>query len=379
MSGWGAVTWDVARAGGFTAYALLTLSVAVGLALTQQWQTRRWPRLINSEMHNFLSLLALVFTVVHVLAVWLDPFTRFGWSEVFIPFVSHYRPVWMALGIVGLYLGLAIGLSTWLRPYIGYAWWRRLHVLTLVLYGLVTVHGVATGSDTRTWWGVAIYAGSVLLVGTLFWVRLLVPATPRARAHPFIAAGTALLLIAGLGWTVLGPLQPGWNAQANNGNGSGARASVAGSSLTQPGQSGQAGSSQDPFASAFTAGAQGTLTQTGPDANGNVTVALHVTLNGAAQAVVDVQLEGQQSGGGGDGAGGLTITSTSVTLGTSSAGTLYRGQLTAFSGARRLRMTALLTGTGAGASQIQLQMTLRVAADGTLSGTVSGTPVGAAA
>jgi hypothetical protein len=374
MSGWGAVTWDIARAGGFTAYALLTLSVAVGLALTQLWQTPRWPRLINSEMHNFLTLLALVFTGVHVIAVWLDPFTAFGWNEVFIPFVSHYRPLWVALGIVGLYLGLAVGLSTWLRPFIGYTWWRRLHVLTLVLYGLVTVHGLATGSDTRTWWGIAIYAGSVLLVGTLFWVRLLVPATPRARSHPLVAAATAALLITGLSWTVLGPLQPGWNALANNGNGSGARVPVAGSSLTQPGQ---AGGSQDPFTAPFTAGAQGTLQQTGPDGSGHVTVDLHLTLNGAAQGVVDVHLVGQQSfgsGDDGDGAGGLTITSTSITLGTRSAGTLYRGELTDLIGERRLRMTALLTGAAAGARQIQLQMTLRIAEDGTLSGTVTGTP-----
>src|SRR5579863_5078372 len=161
MTLWQSVTWDVARAGGFTAYILLALSVIVGLMLSTQLQSpRRWPRLINSELHNFLSLLGTIFLGVHVLAVWIDPFTRFGWSEVFIPFVSHYRPLWMALGIVALYLGLAVGLSTWIRPLIGYAWWRRLHLLTLVCYGLVTVHGLATGSDTRTWWAVMIYLGS---------------------------------------------------------------------------------------------------------------------------------------------------------------------------------------------------------------------------
>ena len=30
---WQSVTWDIARAGGFTAYILLTLAVVVGLAL----------------------------------------------------------------------------------------------------------------------------------------------------------------------------------------------------------------------------------------------------------------------------------------------------------------------------------------------------------
>src|SRR5437588_12160310 len=146
---WQTVTWDVARAGGFTAYVLLTLAVVVGLALSTQLQSpSRWPRLINSELHNFLSLLRPIFMVVHVLAVWIDPFTRFGWNEIFIPFASHYRPEWMALGIVALYLGIAIGISTWLRSRIGYTWWRRLHVLTLGIYVLFTIHGIDSGSDT---------------------------------------------------------------------------------------------------------------------------------------------------------------------------------------------------------------------------------------
>src|SRR5437588_7260144 len=136
---WQTITWDVARAGGFTTYILLTLAVAVGLALSMQLQSSsRWPRLLNSELHNFLALLGTIFLVVHVLAVWVDPFTKFGWNEIFIPFVSTYRTFWMALGIVALYLGIAIGISTWLRPRIGYTWWRKLHFLTFAVYVLAT-------------------------------------------------------------------------------------------------------------------------------------------------------------------------------------------------------------------------------------------------
>lgn len=180
MTIWQAVTWDVARAGGFTAYVLLTLAVAVGLMLSGQLQSpSRWPRLINSELHNFLTLLSTIFLVVHVLAIWVDPFTNFGWNEVFIPFASHYRPVWMALGIVALYLGIAIGSSTWLRPRIGYTWWRRLHVLTLGIFALAAIHGIAIGSDTQTVWGLGIYVVSIVLVGSLLCRRLLVPANKR--------------------------------------------------------------------------------------------------------------------------------------------------------------------------------------------------------
>src|SRR5260370_34007930 len=117
MSVWQAVTWDVARAGGFTAFGLLTLSVAIGLALTLHWQSSRWPRLINSELHNFVTLLALIFTGVHVLAVWIVPLTNFSWAGAVIPFVNQYRPLWMAFGIRALYLGIAVGISEGMRPH----------------------------------------------------------------------------------------------------------------------------------------------------------------------------------------------------------------------------------------------------------------------
>ena len=170
---WQSITWDIARAGGFTAYILLTLAVIVGLALSTQIQSpRRWPRLLNSELHNFLTLLSTIFLGVHILATWIDPFTRFSWSEILIPLTSHYRPEWMAFGIVALYLGIAIGISTWLRPLIGYKLWRQMHVLTLVVFALATIHGIGTGSDTQTQWALGIYLVSSVLVGSLLCRRL---------------------------------------------------------------------------------------------------------------------------------------------------------------------------------------------------------------
>lgn len=184
---WQSVTWDIARAGGFTAYTLLTLAVVVGLALSTHLQSpSRWPRLINSELHNFLTLLSTIFLVVHILATWVDPFTKFNWNEILIPLASHYRPAWMAFGIVALYLGIAIGISTWLRPLIGYKMWRQLHVLTLGIFALVSIHGIGTGSDTQTPWALGIYIVSIVLVGSLLCRRVFFSKakTKHTTAHP---------------------------------------------------------------------------------------------------------------------------------------------------------------------------------------------------
>ena len=181
---WYTITWDIARAGGWTAYMLLTLSVIVGLMLSTQVQSpSRWPRLINSELHNFLSLLGTIFLGVHILAVWIDPFTRFGWRDMLIPFASSYRTTWMALGIVAVYLGIAIGISTLLRPHIGYTWWRKLHILTLGIFVLATLHGIGTGSDTKTGWALGLYIACSALVGLLLCRRLFLVWRKRTSSH----------------------------------------------------------------------------------------------------------------------------------------------------------------------------------------------------
>jgi predicted ferric reductase len=181
MQFWESITWVVARAGGFTAYGLLALAVIVGLALSLHWQSPQWPRLINAELHNFLTLLSTVFLVVHVGAVIVDPFTHFTLLQVFVPFASTYRPLWMGLGVVALYLGIAIGISTLLRKRIGYTLWRQLHTLTLAIFVLATIHGIFTGTDAHSWWAVSIYVASVGVVGTLFLLRL---AQPGAKTRP---------------------------------------------------------------------------------------------------------------------------------------------------------------------------------------------------
>jgi hypothetical protein len=216
--------WDVARAGGFAAYVLLALAVLLGLALSLRLQDRRrWPRFLNYELHRHLTLLALVFTAVHVAAVAVDPFTAFRLVEVLVPGASHYRPLWMGMGIVAADLGLAVGLSSLVERLIGHRLWRMLHHLAFVVFALATAHGLGTGSDTRTAWAEAVYAGAGGLVWVLTFARLATAKTLRPLARAGALGLAFALLVGGVAGALLGPLRPGWNAIANNGHGSGAR------------------------------------------------------------------------------------------------------------------------------------------------------------
>lgn len=193
MAGVNLLVWTVARAGGFTAYGLLTLSVVLGLALGLQWRSPRWPRFATTELHRFVTLLTLVFLALHVLAITVDPFMRFRLVEILVPFASHYRPLWMGLGVVAAWLALAVWLSTRLQRLIGYRAWRRLHYATIAVYLLATIHGFATGTDTHTAWAPLLYGTSLLAVGALLVVRVLgagpTPARPDAGRAPAGSGG----------------------------------------------------------------------------------------------------------------------------------------------------------------------------------------------
>jgi predicted ferric reductase len=154
------LTWVTTRAAGYTAFALLTVSVALGLVLSSSLRSTRWPRFATTDLHRFVTLLTLVFIGVHVAMAMLDRFISFSLVEVLVPFASHYRPLWMGLGIVSAYLAAAVWASSWLQRRIGYAWWRRLHFATFAVYAGAAAHGLGSGSDTGWAWSRAIYVAS---------------------------------------------------------------------------------------------------------------------------------------------------------------------------------------------------------------------------
>ena len=112
----------------------------------------------------------------------------------------------MGLGIVGLYLLLAV----WVRPTPNAhraSAWRRIHLLAFVVYGAATLHGLGAGSDTRTAWALALYAverhGRLVARDS----RLLAPAGAGSRAPPYSPPLTGLAAVAVGAWTFVGPLR----------------------------------------------------------------------------------------------------------------------------------------------------------------------------
>jgi DMSO/TMAO reductase YedYZ heme-binding membrane subunit len=176
--------WYTARAGGIVAWALLATSVVWGLLLSTRVRPAGVARGWTLDLHRFLGGLAVVFVGVHVAGIVLDSYVHFGLADVLVPFASSWHPTWVAWGIVSMYLMLAVELTSLARRWLPHRVWRRIHVLSLPLFVLASVHFVVAGTDAGNPFAVAgIVLSSLAVAG------LVVRRTSRGRTRPPLLPG----------------------------------------------------------------------------------------------------------------------------------------------------------------------------------------------
>src|SRR5689334_2259923 len=152
FAGNGTALWYLTRGSGVVALFLLTAGLVLGVIGTLRWRSERWPRFAVVDIHRNLTLFAIVFVVVHVVSTVLDGYAPIGLKDAVIPFLSHYRPVWLGLGALAFDLLVALVVTSLLRARIGYRAWRLFHWAAYAAWPIALVHGLGSGSDARFAW-----------------------------------------------------------------------------------------------------------------------------------------------------------------------------------------------------------------------------------
>jgi DMSO/TMAO reductase YedYZ heme-binding membrane subunit len=163
--------WFVARSSGIVAWALCTLSVVLGLALSSRILGRKPTGPWLLDLHRHLGGLAVVFVGVHLAGLVADSYVHFGPSELFVPMASAWKPGPVAWGIVAFYLLVAVEVTSLLKRRLPKGLWHAVHLSSYPLYATATVHVVTAGTDAPgalTWAAV----GSVALVVFLTMFRV---------------------------------------------------------------------------------------------------------------------------------------------------------------------------------------------------------------
>jgi predicted ferric reductase len=156
--------WYVTRASGLTAYLLLWLSTAWGLAVSSKILDAVLHRSFTYDFHEFLSLGALGFTAIHVGVLLFDRYLPYNLAQILVPFISPYRPFWVGVGVIGFYLSLLVTITFYIRSRIGMKTFRAIHGLSLVAYLAVTFHSFFAGTDSPLVSVMGLYAGTFIVI-----------------------------------------------------------------------------------------------------------------------------------------------------------------------------------------------------------------------
>lgn len=159
--------WYVARSGGIVALVLIAASVLWGLLLSSKYlQGGPKPKgLLN--LHRFLGALSVVFTGIHVIALYLDSYVQFTLFELLVPFASAWEPAPVAAGVVAFWLLLAVQVTSMMMKRLPRQWWKWVHLTSYLLLPLGVLHGITAGSDAGSLW---YKLGSGALIGLLAWL-----------------------------------------------------------------------------------------------------------------------------------------------------------------------------------------------------------------
>ncbi len=202
--------WYATRASGYTAIILLSASVVLGVLTSSRESRRDWPRFVVQSLHRNVSLLVGLFLIIHILTSILDPFARLNFLDAFVPFVASYRPLWLGLGVVGFELLIAITATSLVRHRLGWRTWRGVHLFAYASWPIGVIHGLGTGSDTKSLWALLLVGVCVAaVVAALVW--RLAHAGPRFTAVRLLGiAGSVASIGVLILWMAAGPLQHGW-------------------------------------------------------------------------------------------------------------------------------------------------------------------------
>lgn len=140
--------WYIARATGLAGYFLIFITVILGISI----QTRVAYKIIKPAsalaIHRFLGIALSVIIFTHIISLLFDKYLKFTIIDVLVPLVSPFKPIFTSLGIAGLYLFLAVIITSLFFRLKWPRLWRLLHYLTYPIFILLFLHGILVGTDT---------------------------------------------------------------------------------------------------------------------------------------------------------------------------------------------------------------------------------------
>jgi methionine sulfoxide reductase heme-binding subunit len=141
--------WYASRATGVVALLLLTAVMVLGILINRQGRLPGLPRFAVTNLHRNLSLMAVVFIVIHVVTAVLDTYVSIPLTSAVIPFTSGYEGFWLGLGAISLDLMLALIVTSLVRGRLSHRVWKAVHWLAYASWPIAFAHSIGSSNDLQ--------------------------------------------------------------------------------------------------------------------------------------------------------------------------------------------------------------------------------------
>lgn len=148
----GSALWYASRATGLVDMVLLTAVLVLGIVVASQRKLPGLPRFAGTGLHRNLSLLAIAFTLLHVVTAVVDSYVSIPLTSAVLPFVSGYERLALGLGAIAMDLMIALIITSLLRGRMNPRTWRLTHWLAYACWPVAFLHSILSSKDLRHDW-----------------------------------------------------------------------------------------------------------------------------------------------------------------------------------------------------------------------------------
>ena len=159
--------WYLTRASALTAWLFFTLTMVwgtlVSTRLVQRARARRW----LLDLHPYLGGIGLAALVLHLVSLLMDTKAHIDLHNLVVPFSTSYSRLGVALGVLGLWILLAVEATSMAKRWLPRKVWHGVHLFSYVAAWMMAVHAVTTGTDLKepvvAWGSLALVAVTTLV------------------------------------------------------------------------------------------------------------------------------------------------------------------------------------------------------------------------
>ena len=165
--------WLMARVSGIVGYLMIVASMVSGVVLRTRLVQRLASPVARMEWHKVLALAGVLLVALHGVALVMDNYVTITWLDLIAPGGTEYRPLWVSVGVLSMWLMVIVSLTAMWRKHLGARFWKAIHLASYGVFITATVHGLMAGTDSSQPWTLGIYVVSTALVAGVASRRLI--------------------------------------------------------------------------------------------------------------------------------------------------------------------------------------------------------------